>query len=170
MSDKEKDITAASEKWLSACNHTSKLKELYKKISRIKPDPYRSLAEDTHRAVFERTDCLQCANCCRSIPPIVTAVDARRIAKHLRIREKDFFREYVVRDEDGDTVMNSSPCPFLLQDNACAIYEVRPKACRQYPHTGEGTFFENIKLHKQNARICPAVYFILENIEDKIQR
>ncbi len=28
-----------------------------------------------------------------------------------------------------------SPCPFLGDDNYCSVYEARPKACREYPHT-----------------------------------
>ncbi|MEZ5067203.1 MAG: YkgJ family cysteine cluster protein [Bacteroidia bacterium] len=33
------------------------------------------------------------------------------------------------------SVLKKSPCPFLLDDNHCSIYSIRPQACREYPHT-----------------------------------
>lgn len=76
--------------------------------------------------------------------------------------------EYVIFDEDDDMVINSSPCPFLGSDNYCSIYEARPKACREYPHTDEGTFSRNLRLHQPNAHYCPAVFHILEEMERKL--
>ena len=68
-----------------------------------------------HDKVFKQLDCLDCANCCTSIPPIVTRTDSSRIAKRLGLKTKDFQATYLVLDEDRDWVMNASPCPFLLQ-------------------------------------------------------
>ena len=80
----------------------------------------------------------------------------------------DFEKEYLKVDEDGDTVMNQTPCPFLQEDNYCLIYEVRPKACRQYPHTDAQQFSAEMKLHAQNALYCPAVYHILEAMKKRV--
>ena len=55
--------------------------------------------------------------------------------------KNEFETMYLLRDVDGDTVMNQSPCPFLLEDNRCRIYEIRPVACRAYPHSGDLDFF-----------------------------
>ena len=116
-------------------------------------------------AIFNEIDCLDCANCCTSIPPIVTAKDAERLAKALKVSSTVFFDKYLTKDEDGDIVINQSPCPFLQSDNKCAVYEDRPKACRQYPHTGTNDFSKHLNLHFQNSVYCPAVFHILERMD-----
>ena len=121
-------------------------------------------AESTHQQVFSELDCLDCANCCTSIPPIVNRVDVSRIAKVLGMKTKQFTADYLIQDEDGDWVMNASPCPFLQEDHKCSIYEDRPKACREFPHTDGEAFVANLGLHVQNTRYCPAVYHILERL------
>lgn len=128
----------------------------------------KKLAHDLDREVFSELDCLDCANCCTSIPPIVSRVDASRIAKTLGMKTKVFIEEYLVQDDDGDWVMNTSPCPFLLQDHKCSIYEDRPKACREFPHTDGESFIANLNLHVQNVQYCPAVFHILERMEKMI--
>jgi len=120
-------------------------------------------AEAAHEEAFSRIDCLDCANCCRSIPPIVNTADAKRLARFLRVSEGELHERYLTRDEDGDTVMNASPCPFLASDNHCLVYDARPKACRGYPHTDEG-FSRNLDLHARNLAVCPATWNILERL------
>ena len=120
-------------------------------------------AQQLHQQAFEKINCLQCANCCQSIPPIVTPSDTTRIARHLGIKPTKFETQYLTTDTDGDTVMKTTPCVFLEPNtNQCQIYDVRPKACRQFPHTDTYDFAKNLQLHTQNANICPAVFHILE--------
>ncbi len=126
------------------------------------------LAEEVHEEVFAKVDCLDCANCCTSIPPIVNRTDEARIAKHLGMKPAEFHTQYLTVDEDGDTVMNQSPCPFLQEDHKCLIYEFRPKACRQYPHTDGSQFSAELNLHAQNALYCPAVFHILEILKQRV--
>ena len=64
-------------------------------------------------------------------------------------------------------VISSSPCPFLLADNNCEIYDGRPRACREYPHTDNYEFLKNVRLHKDNVDYCPAVYHIVEGLRLK---
>ena len=130
-------------------------------MKRINPKSLNEAANQVHEEVFSKVDCLQCANCCTSIPPIVTATDAKRIAKYLGLKPNQFKDDYLSEDDDGDTVMNQSPCRFLGEDNKCDIYEVRPRACRQYPHTDQFEFSKHFDLHAQNVRYCPAVYHIV---------
>lgn len=127
-----------------------------------------ALTGKIHEQVFKEVDCLQCANCCTSIPPIVKKGDAKRIAKHLKLSESEFADKYLRVDEDGDTVINTSPCPFLEKDNKCKIYTYRPNACRAYPHTGEYEFMDNLNLHVQNVKYCPAVFHILKRLSQKV--
>lgn len=125
------------------------------------------LAAHTHDAVFERVDCLQCAGCCKGIPPLINTTDARRISKQLGLSLSEFQTTYLTLDEDGDTVLQHTPCPFLLDDNHCSIYDFRPKACRDYPHTDQ-QFSQNLSYHVKNTTYCPASFWILEELKKRI--
>ncbi len=127
------------------------------------------LADDLHHSTFQKLDCLDCANCCTSIPPIVTRSDVKRLSKATGISERDFTRTYLVQDDDDDWVMKTTPCPFLQQDNKCAVYDARPKACRKYPHTDADQFRNNLGLHAKNAHYCPAVFHIVQDMMKRMQ-
>lgn len=120
---------------------------------------------ELHEAVFEELDCLECANCCRSLGPRVTDRDIERMAGALRLKPQEVVSRYLRIDEDGDYVFQSMPCPFLCSDNYCSIYENRPKACREYPHTDRKKFFQIHALTIRNAATCPAVYRMLEQLK-----
>ena len=117
-----------------------------------------------HDKVSSFTDCLKCANCCRSLGPRITDKDIERMAKALRMKAADVIKNYLRVDEDGDTVFQSMPCPFLGDDNYCSIYESRPKACREYPHTDRKRFYQIYNLSIKNATTCPIVYEVLEQL------
>ena len=48
------------------------------------------------------------------------------------------------------------------------IYDVRPKACREFPHTDRKKFQQISNLTLQNVAICPAAYNIVEEMKKKI--
>ena len=150
-------------RWKSERNNTKKTKTLFKQVSNLGNQKHK-LAEATHNEVFEEVNCLKCANCCKSIPPIVSQRDIKRISSHLNLSKTTFSDKYLITDNDGDTVINASPCPFLMEDNACSIYEQRPSACRLYPHSGEEQFFKNLNLHKTNIQYCPALFEIIKRL------
>jgi len=117
-----------------------------------------------HDKITSQTDCLQCANCCRSLGPRIADKDVERMAKALRMKSADVMNKYLRVDEDNDMVFQSMPCPFLGDDNYCAIYESRPKACREYPHTDRKRFYQIYNLSIKNASTCPIVYEVLQQI------
>jgi len=119
---------------------------------------------DLHDEFSAKINCLECGNCCRTLGPRVTDKDVERMSKALRIKQVELINKYLRTDEDGDLVFNSMPCPFLGNDNYCSIYESRPKACREYPHTDRKKFFQIYKLSVKNASTCPIVYEVLEGI------
>lgn len=117
-----------------------------------------------HHAEFNQRDCLACANCCRTTSPIFRDRDIDRLAKHLRIRPADLIDQHLKLDEDGDYVLRIAPCPFLdLEDNKCSVYEHRPLACREYPHTDRKNMLGILDLTERNTRVCPAVANIIRN-------
>lgn len=140
-------------------------------ISQLKRKPPKnldSLVQELHLAVFDEIDCLICANCCKSISPAVKDVDIERLSKHLRRKPSDIVSEYFYLDSDGDYVFKTQPCPFLMHDNYCMVYDARPKACREYPHTDRRRFAQLLPLSKLNVSVCPAVHEIFERLRDKI--
>lgn len=117
-----------------------------------------------HREVFEEIDCLTCANCCKTTSPIFYQTDIERAAKAVRMKPGDFIEKYLRVDEDKDFVLKSSPCPFLDADNYCKIYEDRPKACREYPHTDRKKMVQIMELTAKNTQVCPAVFEMVERL------
>ena len=111
-----------------------------------------------------RIDCLSCGNCCRSLGPRLIDKDVARLAKALRMKSAAVIDKYLKMDEDGDLIFNSMPCPFLGADNFCSVYEARPKACREYPHTDRKKFVQIFKLSVTNAETCPIVYEVLNEL------
>lgn len=137
------------------------LLSLKKKDPRKIDDAFHAL----HEEVFEEIDCLACANCCKTTSPIFYDTDIERVAKALRIKSVDFVAKYLKVDEDGDQVLQSSPCPFLGSDNYCSVYEARPKACREYPHTNRKKMVQILDLTHKNTQVCPAVFEIVERLK-----
>ena len=119
---------------------------------------------ELHNKYSEEIDCLQCANCCKTLGPMITDTDIQRMAKALRISPSEVVTTYLKIDEDGDYVFQEMPCPFLMPDNYCIIYENRPKACREYPHTNRKKFYQVYKLSIKNAYTCPIAYEVLSGI------
>ena len=122
------------------------------------------VVHELHEKISNRTNCLLCANCCKTLGPRITDKDLEKMAKALRIKPQDLISKYLRVDEDGDLVFQTMPCPFLGADNYCAIYESRPKACREYPHTDRKHFYQIYNLSIKNAYTCPIVYEVLQQL------
>lgn len=142
-------------------------KKFFQRLGQRKPKALDDTVAALHEAVFADIDCLQCANCCKTTSPIFRDIDIERIAAHLRQRPADFITQYLHLDEEGDYVLNSAPCPFLGADHYCSIYEVRPKACREYPHTDRKNFHQILGLTLKNTAICPAAFEVVKRLREK---
>jgi len=140
-------------------------KAFFQQVKRLKPKALDQKMHQIHEEVFACTDCLECANCCTTTGPLFTDKDISRIAKHLRLRPSEFTEKYLRIDEDKDYVLQSVPCTFLGDDNRCSIYDVRPKACREFPHTDRVKQHQILNLTQKNVAVCPAVYEIVEKLK-----
>lgn len=119
-----------------------------------------------HEEAMDEIDCMECGNCCRSLGPMILPKDIDLLSKSFRMKPADFIGRYLKTDEDGDRVFRSMPCPFLGEDNYCAVYENRPKACREYPHTDRKKFYQIYALSMKNAATCPIVFRVLERLKE----
>jgi Fe-S-cluster containining protein len=143
-------------------------KKYLDKLKKKTPKNLDYVMQELHDAEFKKTDCLSCANCCKTTGPLFTLADIERIAKYLRLKPQQFIDNYLRIDEDKDYVLQSVPCPFLDQDNTCFIYDVRPKACREFPHTNRKKFQQISDLTLQNVAICPAAFNIVEEMKKSL--
>jgi len=144
-------------------------KKYFAKLKKRTPKKLDLLMQELHDKEFEKTDCLTCGNCCKTTSPIFTEKDIQRISKHFKMKVVTFISQYLERDTDDFYVLKTAPCTFLdLSDNTCFIYDVRPKACREYPHTNRKKFIQITDLTLKNIEICPATYNIIEALKVKL--
>ena len=120
---------------------------------------------DAHVEAFSCIDCLKCANCCKTTGPLFTDKDITRIAKHLKLKPGQFIEQYLRLDEENDYVLQKVPCTFLGTDNYCSIYDVRPKACAEFPHTDRSKQSQIFNLTLKNTEVCPAVNKVLDLVK-----
>jgi len=145
----------------------SEFQRLIKVIKKRKPKNFDYEMIKIHHQVFSKIDCLTCANCCKTTSPIITEKDLERISKFLKMKPVKFIKQYLKKDTDGLWMFQQTPCVFLDADNYCLIYDIRPKACREYPHLDRKKNNQLLDLHTKNASICPAVFDALTHLSDK---
>lgn len=134
-----------------------------KKVDRI--------ALELHQEAFGIVDCTKCANCCRTLRPLFSDDDITRIAGHLKMASNEFITTYLEQDEEWNHYRTkTTPCPFLGDDNRCTIYDVRPEKCQGYPFTDKGDFVFSTMNHASNAVVCPAVFYIVEQMKRRMGR
>lgn len=100
---------------------------------------YRAFEKDTGAMTSEAACTSGCSFCCESAGAIdITTLEGLAIRdameKMPKSRQKTLtqdFRKEIRKREAGKT----APCPFLMKNKACMIYESRPFACRRiYSH------------------------------------
>lgn len=143
-------------------------------LSRLEKNPQKeltvmALAADKH--TWAETDCLSCANCCKTMTPTFNLQDIQRISSHLQLSPKAFKEKYLYKDKrDGDWMNVKQPCQFLnLADNKCSIYEVRPADCSGFPHHDKKKTTDYVHVYKQNVEFCPATYRWVEKIMELVK-
>ena len=151
---------------LLAQKHAPDFNNYYKK-NKKKLEKSDDEIHSLHDEISSEINCLECANCCRSLGPAIFDKDIERIAKALRIKPSQVVEQYLKIDEDKDYVFKSMPCPFLMPDNYCSIYEFRPKACREYPHTDRKKFYQIYKLTLKNTETCPIAFQVLKELYER---
>ena len=148
-----------------AVNRKKENKAFLERLKKSRPADLDQTTNRLHDEAFEHIDCLQCGNCCRTTGPLRLSKDVDRLAGHFRIRPAEFTERHLRIDEDGDYVFRSMPCPFLGGDNYCSVYENRPNACREFPHTQQRDIREKLGITYHNTMVCPAVAEVVERLK-----
>ena len=146
-------------------NKSAENKKFLHSLKKKDPRTVDDIFHVVHDEVFEEINCLACANCCKTTSPIFYQIDIERVARAVKMKPGDFIEKYLRIDEDKDYVLKSSPCPFLDSENYCSVYEDRPKACREYPHTNRKKMVQIMELTHKNTLVCPAVFEMVERLK-----
>lgn len=149
-----------------ARNERKRNKKFFGKLKARPPKDLDDRFHTLHDEVFGEIDCLACANCCKTTSPIFRDVDIDRLAKHLGVKPGQLIEEHLHLDHEGDYVLNVAPCPFLGLDNYCSVYEARPRACREYPHTDRKNMLQILPLTLRNTLVCPAVGEVVRRMRE----
>lgn len=141
-------------------------KRFLTKMEKNTPRGFNQTVNRLNTEVFKEIDCTTCANCCKTMTPVFTKTDVRRISKHLKMTEKAFWEQYLTKRRDGDVTLIQSGCPFLKSNNLCGIYDVRPACCAEFPHTQKRNFVDQMEVTRDNVYYCPAVFKIVERLKE----
>jgi Fe-S-cluster containining protein len=146
------------------------MKGFLTRLEKNTPRGLDRMVQEADKETWGRTDCLHCANCCKTMSPTYTREDVRRISAHLGMTEKAFRDKWLYKDKTGDWMNVTQPCQFLdLKTNMCNIYAVRPRDCAGFPHHTKKKMVEYMHVYKQNVEYCPATYRVVELMMERVQ-
>src|SRR5690606_27389841 len=99
-------------------------KKYFAKLKKKPPKNLDYIMQQLHDEEFENTDCLTCANCCKTTGPLFTNVDIERISKHLKLKPHQFVTQYLRIDEDNDHVLQDRKSTRLNSSHVKISYAV----------------------------------------------
>jgi len=140
------------------------------RLETVKPRGLDAVVKEADKDVWKETDCLQCANCCKTMTPTFTPADIKRIAAHFGQNPDEFKDKWLYKERStGDWMNKKQPCQFLdLKTNKCSIYAIRPADCAGFPHHTKRHFTEWVHVYKQNVEYCPATFRLVEKMMDRV--
>src|SRR5450631_3372151 len=65
---------------------------------------------EANELAWAKTDCLDCANCCKTMSPTYTQKDITRISKFLGMTRGAFKEKWLYKDRTGDWMNKKQPC------------------------------------------------------------
>ena len=147
-----------------------RMKSFLTRLGNNPPRGLDALAIEVDKEVWQETDCLSCANCCKTMSPTFTKEDIARISAHINMTPVEFKKKYLYLDDIGDWMNVQQPCQFLdLKTNMCSIYEVRPADCAGFPHLRKRKMKDYVHVHHQNVTYCPATYKMVEKMMARVK-
>jgi Fe-S-cluster containining protein len=139
-------------------------------LDTLVPDDMPEIVAEVDATVWKDVNCMECANCCKTMTPTFTKGDIDRIAKHTGMTRKEFRDKWLVKEEEsGDWVNTTQPCQFL-DGNICSIYEVRPVDCAEFPHHNKKPFDLYNDTFKNNLIHCPATMTLVDRLKKRIEK
>ena len=147
-----------------------RLRGFLSRMEKKAPGNLRMITLEANELAWAKTDCRDCANCCKTMSPTYSQRDITRISKYLGMTRKAFTDKWLYKDRTGDWINKKQPCQFLdLKTNLCGIYEVRPRDCAGFPYHGTKKIIEYGHMFRQNVEFCPATNRLVEIMQEGIR-
>ena len=155
---------------ITAARKKKSLSVFLDKFDELVPEDLPELVSRVDATVWRDTNCMECANCCKTMTPTFTKADVKRISAHLDMKPKEFMDKWLIKEEDsGDWINKTQPCQFLA-DNKCSIYEVRPADCAEFPHHNKKPFDLYNETFKNNLIHCPATLTLIARLKKVVEK
>lgn len=152
-----------------ASANKGKLIKFLKKLDKKVPVKLNKLAREVDATIWQDINCLDCANCCKTMTPTYTKKDIKRIAGHFEMTPKEFKKKWLYKDDTGDWMNTATPCQFLDSNNMCSIYEIRPLDCAEFPHHTKKPFNLYNDTFINNVHRCPATYELVDRLKKRVE-
>src|ERR1700723_3852386 len=130
-------------------------------LKQYTPDNIDGLVRTLSQKYFALIDCMQCANCCRSLHVEFKKSELHVIAKTLGQSRQAFQKRFM---SDGEV---NPPCP-MLNGKLCSIYENRPDVCRSFPHLEQPEFTSRLIGVIDNVAVCPIAFNAFEELKAQL--
>ena len=154
----------------SAARKKAKLSSFLDKLDDIVPEDMPKLVREENAEMWKEVNCMECANCCKTMTPTFRPADIKRIAAYFEMTPAQFKEKWLMKEDDtGDWVNKTTPCQFLA-DNKCSIYDVRPKDCAEFPHHHKRPFDDYNDTFKNNLDKCPATFIFVDKLMKRIEK
>ena len=83
------------------------------KLENNPPKGLHKMMVEADTAVWAKTDCLSCGNCCKKMTPTFTNADLKRISTHFNMTPDAFKEKWLVFDKkEGDWQNKKQPCNY----------------------------------------------------------
>jgi Fe-S-cluster containining protein len=85
--------------------------------------------------------CIRCGDCCKLEDFLCAGklAGAPETYPQAHAKANAIYKEmgdlWAADETKYDQYIQQTNCPFLKEDKTCAIYEIRPEGCRQFPNT-----------------------------------
>jgi len=146
---------------ITAARKKKSLSVFLDKLDELVPEDMPVIVAREDATVWRDVNCMECANCCKTMTPTFTKADVKRISAHLDMKPKEFMDKWLIN--------KTQPCQFLV-DNKCSIYEVRPADCAEFPHHNKKPFDLYNETFKNNLIHCPATLLLVDRLKKVVEK